>query len=285
MKKIIQITLLALLLPCLAMAQDYMNTARQPEVPVTKWKGKKILFIGAHPDDDQGSQGTLAMLKDHGNEVWVLIMTTGNVGTKDPKMSRDHLARIRRMEELNALKAIGVPADHYINLGYDDGRLQYSDREETVKRLVYYIRKIHPDVLFAFDPGHGYQRWHKADHRRASYLAADAARAAEWPLLFQGQIIQEGLKAWEIPSYMFYDSKSEDVNTWVDISGYVDQKVNAATQYVSQNSSSFFHYTPNVPKNEEAKIIERIRSHIHYKNGKPVEQFRFYHGIPDGIGK
>ena len=59
---------------------------------MTQWKGKKILFIGAHPDDDQGSQGTLAMLQGHGNQVWVLIMTTGNVGTKDPNMSCDHPA-------------------------------------------------------------------------------------------------------------------------------------------------------------------------------------------------
>ena len=80
----------------------------QPDVPVEKWKGKKILLIGAHPDDDSQSYGTLAMLRDHGNEVWVLLLTTGNVGTKDPKMTRYKLSKIRRNEEINALKELGI---------------------------------------------------------------------------------------------------------------------------------------------------------------------------------
>ena len=33
----------------------------QPEVPIEQWEGKTILLIGAHPDDDTYSMGTLAM--------------------------------------------------------------------------------------------------------------------------------------------------------------------------------------------------------------------------------
>ena len=80
----------------------------QPDEPVEKWKGKKILLIGAHPDDDSQYYGTLAMLRDHGNEVWVLLLTTGNVGTKDPKMTRYELSKIRRVEEINALKLLNI---------------------------------------------------------------------------------------------------------------------------------------------------------------------------------
>jgi LmbE family N-acetylglucosaminyl deacetylase len=65
----------------------------QPDTPVEEWQGRTILLIGAHPDDDSMSHGTLAMLKDHGNEIYVLLMTTGNVGTKDPKLSKSDLAR------------------------------------------------------------------------------------------------------------------------------------------------------------------------------------------------
>ena len=84
-----------LLLPALA--------AAQPETPVEEWTGKKILLIGAHPDDDSRSHGTLAMLQANGNEVWVALLTTGNVGTQDPDMSRYELATVRRQEELAAL--------------------------------------------------------------------------------------------------------------------------------------------------------------------------------------
>ena len=68
----------------------------QPEVPIEKWTGKTILFIGAHPDDDAMSFGTMAMLQDHGNQIYIIILTSGNVGTLDPKISTTDLSRIRK---------------------------------------------------------------------------------------------------------------------------------------------------------------------------------------------
>lgn len=258
----------------------------QPETPVEKWTGKTILVIGAHPDDDAYSQGTLALLQDHGNEVYVAILTTGNVGTQDPELSMMDLANIRREEELAALAELGIPADHYINLGYDDGMLEYENKKEVVTRIVRLIRKIKPDVVFSFDPGKGEQRWHKADHRAAALLTADAARAAMWPLLFQGQITMEGLKAHTVSEYMLYDSAEEDVNTWVDISDYKDKKINAMTKYVSQWSSGWYKYTgPEMSDEEKKQVIERVSRRIKYKDGKAVEGFRYYKGLPDGIGR
>ncbi len=261
-------------------------TYAQPETPVDQWTGKTILLIGAHPDDDVYSQGTLAMLQDHGNEVFVAVLTSGNVGTQDPDLSMMDLANIRRGEELAALAELGIPADHYINLGYDDGMLEYENRKEVVAQIVRLIRKIQPDVVFSFDPGKGEQRWHKADHRASAMLTADAARAAMWPLLFQGQIAMEGLKAHTIPEYMLYDSAEEDINTWVDISGYVDKKINAMMKYVSQWSSGWYNYTgPEIPAAERELVKERVSSRIPYRDGKAVEGFRYYKGSPDGIGR
>ena len=258
----------------------------QPKVPVDQWTGKTILLIGAHPDDDTYSQGTLAMLQEHGNEIYIVTLTTGNVGTQDTTLSMTDLALIRRQEELAALKVLGIPGDHYINLGYDDGMLEYQNKKEIVANLVRQIRKIRPDVLFAFDPGKGCQRWHKADHRSASYLAADAARAAMWPLLFQGQITQEGLKAYTVPAYMFYDSDSSDINTWVDISKYAEKKIEAMSKYVSQWSSGWYKYTgPVLSPEEEKKVKERLASRIRKKDGVAMEGFRYYEGLPDNIGR
>ena len=125
----------------------------QPEQPIEQWRGKTILLIGAHPDDDTYSMGTLAMLHANGNQVYIAILTTGNVGTLDPDLGMMDLARIRKQEEQAALATMGIPLDHYINLGYDDGMLEYEDKKEVVAKLVRLIRKIKPDVLFSFDPG------------------------------------------------------------------------------------------------------------------------------------
>jgi len=261
-------------------------TSAQPEVPVEQWKGKTILLIGAHPDDDAYSMGTLALLQSLGNEVFIAILTTGNVGTQDPDLSMVDLARIRKQEEQAALAALGIPGDHYINLGYDDGMLEYENKKEVVAKLVRLIRQLKPDVIFSFDPGKGEQRWHKADHRASSYLAADAARAAMWPLLFQGQITMEGLEAHTVEEYMLFDTAEEDKNTWVDISGFEDKKISAMSQYVSQWSSGWYDYQGPELSDEEAKEVrERVSRRIEYREGNPVEGFRYVKGLPDNIGR
>ena len=271
-----------LLFPPLAHAQQ---SAEKPEVPVDKWARKTILLIGAHADDDAMSHGTLAMLQAHGNQIYIVTLTTGNVGTQDPNLSRTQLAEIRRQEELAALAELGISGEHYINLGYDDGLLEFEDRKAVVEKLVRLIRTIRPDVLFAFDPGMRYQRWHKSDHRTAAYLAADAARAAMWRLLFEGQIIQDGLKEYMIPEYMFYDGAHEDENTWIDIGEFVEKRVSAGAKYVSQFGPGWNKYKPQLSEVELKKMRDSVRAAIRMKDGRPIEGFRYYKGLPDSIGK
>ncbi|MFP4228503.1 MAG: PIG-L deacetylase family protein [Salinivenus sp.] len=286
--------LAGLLFPLLSLAQESDTTggiptgaAAQPDTPIEEWSDKTILVTGAHPDDDSHAYGTLSRLQENGNEIYVLIMTTGNVGTKDPDMTRNQLSQIRRDEELEALSALGIPEDHYINLGYTDGKLEFADEEEVVKRLVRHIREIQPNVLISFDPGWGYQVWHKTDHRAAAYLSADAARAAEWRLLFPGQINHEGLEAHRIDEYLFYDGPEEAHNVSVDISGtHGENKVTAVAAHKSQFSSAWRDYRPELPPEEREEYIERIRERVYADSvdGAPVEHFRYYEGLPDGVG-
>jgi len=260
----------------------------QPETPVEQWTGKTILLIGGHPDDDHQSHGTLAMLQDHGNQIYLVTMTTGNVGTKDPKLSKTDLAKIRRQEQLAAMGAVGIPEDHYFNLGYDDGRLEFVDREEAIGKLVYYIRKFKADVLFAFDPGYGYQVWHKSDHRAAGYLAADAVRAAEWPLMYEGHIIQDKLEAYAIPEFLFYGGNTSDKNTSVNITPYAEKRVAAGLKHISQWSSGWENYLGSdlnsYSQADRKAFEERIRGRLINENGIIYERFRHYKGIPDRMG-
>lgn len=281
MKKMLFICF-ALVIPSLAPAQE---SAHKPEVSVDKWAKKTILLIGAHADDDAMSHGTLAMLQAHGNQIYIVTLTTGNVGTQDPNLSRTQLAEIRRQEELAALAELGIPAEHYINLGYDDGLLEFEDRKAVVEKLVRLIRMIRPDVLFAFDPGKRYQRWHKSDHRTAAYLAADAARAAMWRLLFEGQIIQDGLKEYMIPEYMFYDGAREDENVWVDISEFVEKRISGGAKYVSQFGAGWNMYKPHLSEAEVKQMRDTVRATIRMRDGRALEGFRYYAGLPDSIGK
>ena len=258
----------------------------QPEVPVEDWKGKTVMFIGAHPDDDALAHGTLAMLRDNGNKVVVVIITSGNVGTKDPNVSMNQLARIRRDEELGALSELGISAEHYINLGYTDGMLELENKKEVIEKLVRLIRTYKPEVVIAFDPGKGKVRWHKADHRAASLLAVDACRAAEWPLLYQGQIIHEGLDFHQVSEYLLIDGFDEDYNTFVDATDYKEQKLNASMHYVSQYTSGNYNYQgAELSESEASAFRKRLEKRFVNENGKVIEKLRYYKGIPDGIGR
>jgi LmbE family N-acetylglucosaminyl deacetylase len=271
------------ILPSSAFAQ---RPEQKPEIPVEQWKGKTAVLIGAHADDDELSHGTLALLQAHGNQVYVVTLTTGNVGTQDPSLSRTQLAQIRRQEELAALAELGIPADHYINLGYDDGLLEFEDRRAVVENLVRLIRKMRPDVLFAWDPGKNYQRWHKSDHRAAAYLSADAARAAMWRLLFEGQITQEGLKEYMVPEYLFYnDYDHDDENITVDINDFVEKRVSAGAKYVSQFGPGWKSYKANLSEVELKDMKDLERKKIRIRDGKAFEGFRYYRGLPDALGK
>ena len=293
--KLIPLLVSVLLVPQLGVAQEPdtsggipSDVTTQPDTPDEEWSDKTILVTGAHPDDDSHAYGTLSRLQQNGNEIYVLIMTTGNVGTKDPDMTRNRLSQIRREEELEALSALGIPEDHYINLGYTDGMLEFVDEKEIVQRLVRHIREIQPDVLFSFDPGFGYQVWHKTDHRAAAYLSVDAARAAEWRLLFPGQINHDGLEAHRIEEYMLYDGPDEAQNVSVDISGeHGENKVEAVAAHMSQFSSAWRDYRPELSPEKREQYLKRIRERVfeNTEDGTPVERFRYYEGIPDGVGK
>ena len=279
-------TTLAAFLSLLSMTTFAQQKEVKPDLPVENWTGKTVMLIGAHADDDQLSHGTLAMLQAHRNQVYVVTLTSGNVGTQDPNLSRTQLAQIRRQEELAALAELGIPGEHYINLGYDDGLLEFEDRKAVVENLVRLIRKVRPDVLFAWDPGKNYQRWHKSDHRAAAYLAADAARAAMWRLLFEGQITQEGLREYMIPEYLFYnDYDHEDENITVDISDFVEKKLIAGAKYISQFGPGWKNYKPDLSETERKDMEEMTRKRVRMKDGKAVEGFRYYRGLPDGLGK
>ena len=204
-------------------------------------------------------------------------------------MSKNDLSKIRRQEQINAMKVLGLSENKYINLGYDDGRLEFADREEIIGKIVHHIRKIKPDVLMSFDPGYNYQVWHKSDHRAAAYLTADAVRAAEWHLMYEGDIIHNKLEAYAVPEFLFYGGNISDTNTSVNIQKYVEKKILSGSKYLSQWSSGWNKYLGsdinNYPEGEKDRVNKRLRERIRFINDIPVEQFRYYKGIPDGMGR
>ncbi|HVR29876.1 MAG TPA: PIG-L deacetylase family protein [Thermoanaerobaculia bacterium] len=245
---------------------EYTGTDR-----IEDWEDKTILIVAPHPDDDTfTSGGTLALLAPK-NRIHVLIYTSDNAGSRDPSMTHQRLAAIRKAEEEEACRILGIPVGNITWLGYDDGMLEYVDRRELTKQVAAEIRRLRPDAVFSVDPGAPYEQWHKSDHRTGGYITADALRAAEWRLYFP-ELEAQGLAPWDVPVVFLYYSAQP--NYTVDITAVIDHKVRAAAAHSSQFGVLVDRYDEERAKELRPELERMLKGRAPMENGRYVERFR-----------
>ncbi|PKN91637.1 MAG: PIG-L family deacetylase [Chloroflexi bacterium HGW-Chloroflexi-6] len=193
------------------------------------------MSIHAHPDDQEFTVGgTLAKWAAAGCKVISVIITSGDAGNNDPDKDGSYkpvLAQIREGEQTAANETLGIQTS--IFLRYPDGEL-----EPTIplrKELARLIRLHKPDVVVTGDPqgvfyGNGYIN--HPDHR----AAAQSALYATFPSAGTRLIFTDLLEAGHDPHNVkrVYIHGSEKPDTWVDISGSIEQKIAALKKHVSQ---------------------------------------------------
>jgi LmbE family N-acetylglucosaminyl deacetylase len=131
---------------------------------------KRLLAVLAHPDDESfGMGGTLALYARRGVEVYLVCATRGEAG----EMSEEHLEGFgsiaeRRESELRcAAKNLGLKEVFFLDYrdsgmtGSPDNRhpraLVVHPMEEVAEKIVWYLRKLRPQVVITFDPIGGYR--------------------------------------------------------------------------------------------------------------------------------
>jgi hypothetical protein len=93
------------------------------------------------------------------------------------------------------------------------------------------IREHKPDVLFTWDPYTPYEE--HQDHRAVAWAATEAASFSHFPL-YHPEHRDEGLEPHYVGERYFFAKSPRDVNKAVDISGYIDRKVDALCEHVCQ---------------------------------------------------
>src|SRR5579883_828403 len=126
----------------------------------------RVLIVMAHPDDGEFMCGaTIARWAREGYDIHYCILTNGDVGTRDPHMTREQLAATRQAEAQEAARRLGVHHD-VIFLNYVDSMLEPSlDLRRDVTRV---IRRTRPDIVITQDPStyyHGQSYINHPDHR------------------------------------------------------------------------------------------------------------------------
>lgn len=253
---------------------------RAQSVRLDELKGKTILLFTPHPDDDSFCcAGTLALMAKHGNNVHIVIYTNDDKGSYDLEMTSQRLARIRKAEEEEACRVMGIPKQNIHWLQFHDGMLEYASPKDLVEEVTKIIRTYRPYVVMSVDPGSDYVRWHKTDHRMAGNNTQDAIRAAEWHLYFPNQRLHDGLEPWSVPVEAYYYTNDKDANSWVNIDDVAELKIAAAAAHVSQFEPAVHKYRPDWEPQALEAFKNDMRSKATKKDGHIVEAFRIGTGF------
>src|SRR5438034_2612066 len=244
------------------------------------YTNKTVLIFTPHPDDDTFAVGgTMALLAKNKNRVFVVIYTNDNKGSYDQKMTSKRLARIRKAEEEASCEVLGIPKDHVIWLGHDDGELEYVPPKMLCGQAAKIIRQYRPDAVLSVDPGEWYERWHKTDHRMAAFNTIDAVRAAEFHLYYPKHLRADKLQPYIVPNLYFFYTTTNEANYFINIDATFELKVEAVSKQVSQFEPAMTKYRPDWEPQNLARLKDYYHSHHEKKDGHYVESFRFATGF------
>jgi bacillithiol biosynthesis deacetylase BshB1 len=188
-----------------------------------------ILAFGAHPDDvELGCGATVAKEVSLGKKVGIIDLTRGELGTRGS-------ADLRDQEAARAAEILGVSIRE--NLNFRDGFFTKDEMHqlEIIKR----IRKFRPDIVLcnAIKDRH-------IDHGKGSSLVSDACFLSGLRKI-ETQHEGESQEAWR-PSivYHYIQWQNLEPDFVVDVSGFIQQKVDAVLAY----SSQFYDPSSNEPE-------------------------------------
>lgn len=197
---------------------------------------KKVLIIAAHPDDETyGLGGTIMKLIQEGNEITVFIMTDGVTARHDVKSLQKQAAE-------NACKKLGV--DNLLFGDLPDQRLDELALLEVIKPISKTITEINPSVVFTHHGGDANQ-----DHRTIFNATIVATRPyGNNPVkeLFTYEVASSTEWAPPLSHWSFQP------NCYVDVSEYLDKKVEAAKEY----SNTFQSEVPPYPHPRSLEAIK-----------------------------
>jgi bacillithiol biosynthesis deacetylase BshB1 len=183
-----------------------------------------ILAFGAHPDDiELGCGATIAKEVSLGKKVGVVDLTRGELGTRGS-------GELRIIEANNAAKIMGISVRE--NLGFADGFFT-NDKEHQLE-IIKMIRKYKPEIVLCnvIDDRH-------IDHGKGSKLVSDACFLSGL-IKIETAIDGKQQEKWRPKQvYHYIQWKNIAPDFVVDVTGFIDKKMEAVLAYSSQ------FYDPN----------------------------------------
>ncbi len=237
-----------------------------------------LMAVHAHPDDEAtGTGGVLAKAAAEGIRTVLVTCTDGRCGDGpdgvkpgEPGHDPDKVAELRRQELQHSCAVLGV--DHLELLGYADsgmmdwptndapGAFWVTPVDEAAARLAELMRRYQPDVVVTYDENGFYGHPdHIQAHRITMAAVASIERSGQpgpsqppakvyWTTAprsgmqeLRRMMLELGAD-WDEPDDGTPEIGLPDdqITTWVDTTGFTDQKFDALAAHASQGESTFF---------------------------------------------
>ncbi|MPZ24211.1 MAG: PIG-L family deacetylase [Dehalococcoidia bacterium] len=186
------------------------------------------MVVVAHPDDAEFMcGGTVARWCAEGWDVWYVLATSGDKGTRDLEVDGQYLAAVREREQREAGKALGLR--EVIFLGHPDGFLVNS--HELRGQVVRLLRRYRPNVVITWDPFAS--RLNHTDHRIIGQATLDAAfPASRDHLYYPRDYAEDGMEPHRVADLLLAASASPDYH--VDVTAHLGTKLDALMKHESQ---------------------------------------------------
>jgi len=188
------------------------------------------MAIAAHPDDIEfWCAGTLVRAIAGGATVRLLLVTSGDKGSSDPKAIPAAVARQREAEAQAAANLLGLAEVAFLR--YADGEVE--NTHALRGDLVSFIRRWRPEILFTHDPEHPLPAYlsHR-DHRIVGRAALDAVYPLARDRLAFPEHETAGLAPHAVGEVWLFASSLAD--SLIDISASIEQKIAARLKHTSQ---------------------------------------------------
>jgi len=201
-----------------------------------------VLAVAAHPDDlEFGVAGTVASFIAGGADVYYYILTNANKGSDDRSITPDQLRDIRRDEQREACRILGVKDVFFSD--YEDGLLEVTPALKC--DIVRVIRQVRPEVVLTMDPTEVYSvslgMVNHTDHRAAGLATLDAVYPlARDHLSFPELCDAEKLEPHKVKTLLM--TNFEKQNFYVDITPHIDTKLQALAAHKSQVGDAAFEH-------------------------------------------
>ena len=178
----------------------------------------KVLVISPHPDDETlGCGGTLIRHKKEGDEIHWLIMT--NVNSSEKKI---HSVKEKEIEEVS--KAYNF--DSTSRTKFLTSELDSAPRKEIIQVISKVFKEIQPNFLYL-----PFNNDIHSDHSIVFDAAASCTKSFRYPYV-KKVMIYETISETEFS--IRPDREQFKPNLWIDISDYIDEKIEIMSLYESE---------------------------------------------------